>query len=449
MRKLSYLNNNEKINVLESKYWSNFFYKNLKIGVEIEFNAGGENEAEDLMSDLRDYLEETYDVTKFGKTGFLEVKEDGSLPEGLEVVTVGRRIDFNSMFLQYKYLVDYLDLNSCYVNSRCGLHNHILLDYNGKMSSLEKNVPDIIVKNFAQLIKRHLPEICWITSTVSDCVKERHLEMLGEEIASQCDGFFTTRSNYFCSEETLYRNTVQDKSVKEYGEIVSGQSRYKAVNFNPMGYDDNGEINRLHLELRFPDGSLFPAQIAAQNVLYGALFLKAIKLSEFGLISTGEGWERTKELMNEIRNEFTWSGDCRYSSPLKLEHIDTYRERGMDMLMFLSQEIKAFDNKAYNVLCFLNDTPISILNREKSYEDINKELESIIKYSYRGKDDEDILKLIAVMDITQAMSEYDWCVKASKQLSKETKYVVDKVREMKVNRELQFDKILGTLVEVR
>lgn len=432
MRKLSFLSSEglEPINIYESNYWKKFIKSNLKVGVEIECSF----EDRSPRSELSRALSPSSNYSNFGDSGVNEVKGDGSLVNGVEITTVGRRVSFLELYFQYKFITDNIMQHSPALGSHEGLHNHLLLDYGHSHNSLELSFNDIILKNFIQLVKRHFPELAYLTSTVKP--------------TDRTDENVITRNNSFCQQDTLFNTTVVGKTMKEIRDRVMSGGRYKAVNLNPMQFDRNGRIERMHFELRFPDGSIFPAQIAAQNILYTALLLKAVELSEVGLISTGDDWERTKVLSGYIRNNGVHDYLNRCSHPLTDELEEEIRDRAMDMLMFLKSSIYSIEPKVYPILKLLAEKPISLRRRENTDEEINEFFDGIIKSSFKDNSDNEIVKLIATCEITDANSRENWCFKAAEKLNRKYSDVLESVKSMETLRNLKYDYELKSIVQI-
>lgn len=433
---LQYEEKNSKISNLEVDYWKKFVRSNLKIGVEIETNINDGTNNYDIIRELNNFFDSTRSTSDFGSAGVHSIKLDGSLYNGMELVTVGRRVDFINMYSQYKYIIDKLLDYEVYLNGRCGLHNHILIDYNYNYTSLEKNMPGIIVKNFMQLIRKHIPELVYITSTVHDREQPNII----------------TRANYYSSINNLLQYTPKGKSLYQYVDNMNNGSRYHFVNFSH--FDARNDYAKVfHLELRFPDGSLFPAQIAAQGVLYTAMLLKAIELSEGGLINTGtsEEWNETKLLAREIRND---GGSNRTSIAPSDMSMNRISERALNMIKMFKPQIDSIDKHAYAVLFSLATNPVSKMLREFNseeqntvYKEINKIFHKTIQnmYNFDKSKYERITELINLVEVNNCVSEKQWIYKVAEKESMNYEDVAKLISELKRYRNLRFDAILGSV----
>jgi hypothetical protein len=431
--KMFYQVNDEKISPEEVKYWKRMFKSNLKIGVEIETELSENNDYNRAIRELENVFNPTDSFGEFGQHGVYTVKSDGSLPNGIELCTIGRRLDFLDLYMQYKGILHVVYSYNPVMNQRAGLHNHVLMDYNSNGSCLEKPVPGVIFKNFCQLLRRYLPELVWITST---------LNIEGSDVI--------TRYDKFCSAEKLIQYTSINRTVEDYCKRLYEQgevnSRYRFVNCLPMRVIGN-DINTFHFELRFPDGSIYPCQIAAQNMLYFSMLVKAIELSELGVINAGnvEYWNETKELYNAIRNN---RNSDRTSVPPTEEQIERIKERCSDMLLELKSSLDQFDKHIYPLLDLISKEPVSMLRRSKSDGEINEYFDSIVKsmYNINLSDCSDIISMINLIKVNKCNSRAHWASKVAEELSLASNEIERRLFKLEQIRPMEFDQILGSMV---
>jgi hypothetical protein len=416
----------ERLSSEAVRYWSKNVLANLKIGAEIEFDVEHGYKSE-LMRTLTSKLNPSGSLI-FSRNGVYEIVSDGSIPNGIELKTSGRRLDFLNLYVQYKTYTDIITHG--FISELCGLHQHMLMDYiAGDYTSLETPMPGIIFKNFMQIIRKHSPELVWITSTIKD---------------DRC----ITRYEGFCKADTLFNYTPMNKTVQTYCRLISSEHRYKFVNCRPMQADGD-KINRFHVELRFPDGSLYPAQIAAQNILFGAFLLKAVRLSELGIVETGtiNEWTRTKELYRAIRQGSGFVSN-RFSNPPTEEEMEEIKLRAIEMLKFLKPEISMYDEKVYRVLMFLAHEPISIMRRTKTDQEINSDFHDLIKsmYPLDTSPYDYLIQAITTMQLTGSLSEKQWIYQLASKHSKQFNQIEKDLFELKKHKNLHFDMELGCYV---
>ena len=189
----------------------------------------------------------------------------------------------------------------------------------------------------------------WITSTIKHDIP----------------GIITRKYN-FCNHTSLYSTAIPSKTAAEIRRTIYNGDRYRFINLIPLTTENENEdnISRFHVELRYPDCSLFPAQMAAQNILHAALLYKAIELSEHGIIACSDNeddWSEIKRLMNAIRTDDYTSGD-RVSAPLSQNDVTLIKSRSEEMIKELKSAICAVDKNAYPILRQLAYEPISKCN---------------------------------------------------------------------------------------
>jgi hypothetical protein len=248
----------------------------------------------------------------------------------------------------------------------------------------------------------------------------------------------------------MYQYTPVNKTAQSYIGALVSSDRYRFANCIPMKVVDD-QIRRFHLELRFPDGSLWSAQIAAQNILYGALLIKAIELSELGIIDTGtvEEWEQTKALYKAIRQQHgAVFGDDRYSDPPTQEQINIIRNRAINTLKFLKSCISQYDTRAYRVLMFLAQEPISLMRRTKTDLQINQDFHELMKSMYvlDTSPFDSLINAINTMSVSGAVSPRQWTYQYATKAGKSFQEVEMDITKLEQIKQIAWDNELGTFV---
>jgi len=137
---------------------------------------------EKIRQDTEIQLAATQNFGFVGKTGVLQVVADGSLlNHGLEIPTVGRRLDFKIFKDMFKTIIDVAKKNGGYTNDRCSFHIHALNEYYTKINnrqgtsrhpdsdshlnftSFEKNISNIILTNILQLWRKYETAFFWLS----------------------------------------------------------------------------------------------------------------------------------------------------------------------------------------------------------------------------------------------------------------------------------------------
>ena len=217
----------------------------------------------------------------------------------MEVVTVGRRIDYLEFFKMCKKIIDESVKRGAYVNQSCSIHMHVLaanysklfdqqekLGIPKKVSELEREMPEIILANFHQLCRRYQNAITWLTMGLDD--PER----------------MTRWEKFRVSVLEISPVVASMSEVKEKVRVHAGGNKYGWVNYNFVDFGNSGDVSRLHIELRTMDGILSPSIVASVACLYYALMIKAVEISKYGLLEVGDkAWmDQAKQAKKAILN---------------------------------------------------------------------------------------------------------------------------------------------------
>ena len=337
------------------------------------------------------------------------------------------------MYTGYNHIVSNLYQFDPLIKTRAGWHNHISLMTVGYMQGNELPIPEVIVKNIITLFKLYYPALRYFTSTMPESQK--------------C----ITRYDEFCESDQL---SEYDSTNNLYDSLETmTEERYEAVNLRGIEYN-NGQVERFRIETRFPDCSLFPAQMAAYNILCKALILKAIELSHMGLINSditedfsdlymiaNSYIEYKKSYNSHTRDMFIEKQDeySRASAYLKDEYMEQIKINGADLLNLLKGEILSIDGKALKYIQMIMETPISEKFRELNTEDIrevNEYYEEIIDKDYESIVDEsieEVSKIISLESINNVTSTDQWIDNVGRMLACKTdiKEVIQKINTIR------------------
>jgi hypothetical protein len=315
-------------------------------------------------------------VGKYGKKGVYQVVADGSLlgDKGIEVVTVGRRPEYNSLYDMLKEIMNLCEESGAYVNERCSIHIHLLASYLnkkggkedvnhnylvGNLTELEKPVPEIILANFHQLIRRFQNALIWMGSS-------------GDSLNS------ITRWEKFRKPVSPF-SAIRKRMDVVGKEVMSScyTSKYGFINYAPVKYNDEGDIDTLHIEARYLDGMLSPAAVASHAVLMYGLMLKAVELSRHGTLVSGtkEYMERQKVIYKNLCNNDTAWGPNRKSDTKNIaQYIPELRESSKELVRIVKNTLSS-QLPAPDVLASLGELPISMRRVEGySWKDIEDQL---------------------------------------------------------------------------
>lgn len=408
-------------------------------------NADIRQDPETVRREMTQLLQPTGFVGQTGKTGVLEVKKDNSLVNngGIEVPTVGRRVHWNSFYKMCKDIIDPIVDRGGYVNERCGQHYHILAGYfNGQrvgraMSELEGPLPEVVIANYHQLNRRYELALFWIMSC-------------GTEMQS------LTRWGRFRQSIFKY-SAMQNRMSKVQEELAQNivcmnnnqRGKYASVAYHFCEFDRSGDVETFHVENRIADGALSPAVVSAWAMLCYAMVLKAVRLSQYGLMEVGdkEYIERVKEirphLIDESRMEF---GENRKADTTRLmPYLGWLRENTKELINFLKPELSNL-GPAYEILLSLAERPCSIrLVEGDSWQKIESDLmasSQVEKQSFEN----DIRQLVDLAGIVDCENVDMWVEEVAAYLGESPAEVADSVSRMVRSGNYRWSAPIGALI---
>lgn len=421
------------LTIPETDYWTDIFVKNLKVGIEIEAEFPRSRSLEQVNRNLRDALKPINNISGISEHGVNSIKRDGSLSHGVEITTVGKRIHFWELFNQINYILRQLKSNGAKITPRCGLHTHLLISYyDDHKKELEKPIPGIIFKNFYNLLKRHLPELVFLTAALN----KHEWEAI-------------TRYEHFC----MAKNLMGFHNNKLTNELITGiNAKYSFLNpYNMQVLTDGNSLKNFHVELRFADSTLVANQIVSMAILYASMVIKAIELSKYGLVGCGSDhyWGRTKVLYKEIRNDnglgFVAQEKQRTSVTPDQSTLDEIQQRTKNLILTMKQTTNYFDKNAYQVLSKMSGYPVyqQLINRKK-YDDIDKFLTP--KDKREKKDFAQITQIIDTFQIIGCKNKTEWESKVAKLCGVNHRAMTSRIWKLNRIRKLIFDPDLGAVI---
>jgi len=344
---------------------------------------------------------------KVSPSGVVGITTDGSLAgdKGVEIITVGRRIDYWEFFTMSKRIIDKVTAHGGYLNERTGSHMHVLTSYytggNGETNELEKPMPQIILANFHQLCRRYQNALTWMTIALDD---PNHLTRW-EKFRVSILGITPVTKNM--------RNVLEEVAKH------AGGNKYGFVNYNSTRFIGE-DIERFHAEFRQADSTMCPTYYAAIACMHYALAAKAVEISRWGLLKVGdEGWlKKAKEMKKLILNGVGEYGGSRVSeTPDLLDNVDYFIQESLDLVSQLKSILLKL-GPAYDVLLKLAKRPVALrrLDGDK-WEDIEKKLAVEISTIYQLE-----IKVAEVIDlrlIDDCKSVEEWVSEVQRLLSED------------------------------
>lgn len=291
------------------------------------------------------------------KSGVHSVTTDGSLlgGKGAEVITIGRRVDFWEFYKMFKNIIDTATQSGAYVNERCSTHMHILTSYYensvesqsiksipSSINELEKPMPEIIITNFHQLVRKYQNAITWMA--------------MGLDTPAHLTRWEKYRVSVLEISPLLHPMRAIADSVKKN----SNNSKYGFVDYRYCTFDNAGNVKRFHTEIRVLDAVLCPSALAAFACLYHALLIKAVEISRWGVLEMDSEWlTNARDMKASILNGLGGWDDTRLSDTRKIEkYRNTFVEESVDLIQQL-KHILLQTGAAYEVLEKIAEEPIA------------------------------------------------------------------------------------------
>ena len=219
------------------------------------------------------------------------------------------------------------------------------------------------------------------------------------------------------------------------------------LNYTSVQFSTQGNVNRLHMEGRFADGVLSPSAIASFGVLLYSLLIKAVSLSQHGIMHSGsrdymeEAYEIRRVLLN---NEGNYGGP-RTSDTSNFEpYKETVRRQTEEMLNVLHSELR-YHGKALTILRQLADKPCSMrIIDGDTWGNIESDLSG--KKTEYNPTRKKVLEAIDTFYIDDCVDEAEWSSEIATDLQLKSTTVRDIVKELLEKRQVIWDGVVGTFV---
>lgn len=338
-------------------------------------NKSPENIRKRLQSDLKP--NNSYGLVS--KSGVHSITTDGSLlgKKGAEVITTGRRIDYWEFYKMSKRIINSAVEKGGYLNERCSIHMHVLASYYGnitpdqgkygeptKAREMERNLPEIVLANLHQLVRRYQNAMTWMTMALNE------------------QNRMTRWEKYRVSVLPISAVMHHMKNVKAEVSRTAGGNKYGWINYNSVGFSRDGNVSRLHVEFRAADGLLSPSATAAIACMYYALVIKAVNISRYGVVEIGDKrWmDQAGEVKDSMLNNMKgYQDEDRFADTSNIHKY--YNVLITESLDFVRQ-LKSILTKvgpAYEVLEKLAECPIAIRRCDgQTWAEIEEDLQIIM-----------------------------------------------------------------------
>lgn len=418
----------------QAMYWKDLLYRTIKIGTEVEFALPKGAKKAEFLPALIQTLQPTKDLTRQGRYGVLNVINEHC---GIETQIIGRQPYYPALLEQYREIFALLP-SGIRARPTCGLHYHALA------IGLSEPVPEIILANVWNLVRRYAPYLRFLTSAGSSyealCRRRNHTSHL--EMVRHTPGVYSMREI-----QTLLRDS---KIVPEHQNFL---------NLEHVTFSEDGQVQNFHLEFRFPDADLAPTSIVAKTFLFLALILKAVEISQYGVIHVGRlrEWRRKIELLDMLSNN---DGNLATSDTSKVtpEVIEELRTGCRELLELLKPIFVRFarvagegseDHPAFEVLSLLAETPLSLLRASgRDWPEIEALLgeRAAMTSADWDKSDQRLIRAIELAELTAFTSLQAWKWEAARELFLTPQELDRRLARLDGWRGIKWDAALGTIV---
>jgi hypothetical protein len=425
-----FLRRTDLLSLDDASYWKGLLYQVTKIGLELEVAPPKGVERPTFEAAVNQVLAPSGTLDFLGVNGVLDVATEHC---GVEIRIIGRQPHFRSQQKQLASIMNALIQQGSRARSTCGLHFHLLTP------GLAEPVPEIILANLWNLVRRYSPELRFITSC-------------GETRNGLCrrQNFTSHMEMVQLSPATLSMSEIK-KALKESDLVPEHQNFF---NLQHAQFNEAGDVSDFHLEFRFLDADLSPTSVNAKIFLILALLLKSVDLSQYGVIHVGKivPWRRKEHLLNILNNN---NGALATSdtSALTDAMIEELRQGCRELLDLLAPVFERFENNpSLEVLNYLAEQPISLL-RCAGYDWLHIEnlLSKRAALDDFGLDETDrkLMQNIEVGEWTGMSSLESWEWNASRELYLTPQDLERRLARLKELRGLRWDAARGALLFTR
>jgi hypothetical protein len=421
------LRRRDTLSPIEASYWKDLLYRVTKIGTELEVAPPKGVKRPVFEEEVRRELAPSGDLKQLGANGVLDVKNEHC---GIEIRIIGRHPHFRALQQQYKSIMEILNAKGARPRATCGFHFHLLTP------GLAESVPEIILANLWNLIRRYAPELKFLTSTGHKrealCRRRNHNSHL--EMVRHSPGTMTM---------------VEIQQILNDSQIVPKHQNF--LNLENLGFTATGEVWPFHLEFRFPDADLSPTSVTSKTFLFLTLLLKAVDLSQYGIIHVGKisPWRRKIALLNLLSNN---EGNLATSdtSAITDDIIEELRQGAYELLDLLAPTFERLgDNPALDVLLALVEQPVSLLRcAGYDWNEIEAMLANRVTLDEVGLDkiDQRLMQRIELGEWVDQSSSDAWQWHAARELYLTPHDLERRLKRLQVLRGLRWDTRRGTMV---
>ncbi|MGC9400485.1 MAG: hypothetical protein ACP5HM_15300 [Anaerolineae bacterium] len=417
-------------------YWKDLLYRTVKIGTELEFALPKGVRKDDFFPELVETLKPSKDLNNLGEYGVFDVISEHC---GIEIQVIGRQPYYPALVRQYHAILDPLLEKGVRARPTCGLHYHTLT------IGLSEPMPEIILANVWNLTRRYAPHLRFLTSCGDRpealCRHRTYTSHL--EMVKHTPGSYTMQQ--------IQQKLHTSKTVPEHQNFL---------NLEHVAFTENGAVKDFHLEFRFPDADIAPTSIVAKTFLFLAMLLKAVEMSQHGVIHVGriQKWRRKVHLLDLLSNN---DGNLATSdtSHVTAEVIEELRVGCRELLELLkpvfgrfarvSFEAQEEHHPAFEVLSLLAETPISLLRCSgRSWPEIERLLgeRAALPTDNWDQSDRRLIRVIELAELTGFTEPESWKWETARELFLTPQELERRLEHLDRWRGLRWDMELGSMV---
>lgn len=374
---------------------------------DCKYKYDPERNPDNIRKLLNDELQPNNTYGQINASGVHSITTDGSLlgKKGAEIITVGRRVDYWEFYKMANNIITLADKRGAYLNERCSTHMHALASYYGKtvpgqekmsvpikVNEMERNMPEIILANLHQLVRRYQNAMTWMMMGLDDPNRMTRWEKFRVSV--------------------LPISAVMNHMREVRGEVsnAAGGNKYGWINYNQVDFGADGDVSRFHVEFRAADGIMSPSAIAAIACMYYALIIKSVEISRYGVVEIGdkEWFEQTKTVKDALLNNTKGYQDGdRFSDTRDLhKYHDILIGESQDLVRQL-KAILIEIGPAYEVLEKLAERPCALRRCEgQTWKDIENDLAVIM--SKEGRLDIALSEIIVLNQVSECKDVDEW-----------------------------------------
>jgi hypothetical protein len=238
-------------------------------------------------------------------------------------------------------------------------------------------------------------------------------------------------------------------------DIMSRYKDYGFINYDNCRFNEDGDLRRFHIELRFMENIPCPSVVTAHACLGYAIIMKAIELSRFGLLEVGdqEWMDLSTQMKESILNNCPreW-GEDRFSDTSNVKKYERYfKEQAMELLWMVKHSLQEFGPQVYDQLVSLVDVPVSFRRQDgQSWEEI--EADFFVPLREEEEINHALRKIIDLRLIMECQDLKEWGTAVWQEFRTEFPKETDKtsmmdyVKEQLEKGKIQWSEPLGTII---